>query len=308
MTSNTLSDGVYTDFKGLTQLRFKAATDSPKALQEVGKQFEALFIQMMLQSMRQASPGDPLFGGKEQALYRDLFDKQISMNMAEKSKLGLADLIVNQLRHGVQPKISSSSGTALYRSQSISTSNQVAKNSETVSGSENKEAYLSPSAFVKKIWPYAQRAAEQLHVDPQLLVAQAALETGWGRGIIRHPDGRSSNNYFGIKAGASWGGETASVTTLEYRDGVAVKERVPFRSYDSLSESFQDYVQFLKSNPRYEDALAHADNPSQYANALQNAGYATDPYYSEKIRNVLGGDTLTSAMTDLNLSGAGPIG
>ena len=99
------------------------------------------------------------------------------------------------------------------------------------------------------------------------------------------------------------------------RDGVAglsairmVKERVPFRSYDSLSESFQDYVQFLKSNPRYEDALAHADNPSQYANALQNAGYATDPYYAEKIRNVLGGDTLTSAMTDLNLSGAGPIG
>ena len=113
MTSSSPPDNVYTDFKGLTQLRYKASTDSPKALREVGKHFEALFIQMMLQSMRQASPGDPLFGGKEQELYQDLFDKQISLNMAEKSKLGLADLIVSQLQHNPQFQHSSQEGAAL---------------------------------------------------------------------------------------------------------------------------------------------------------------------------------------------------
>ena len=305
MTSSSPPDNVYTDFKGLTQLRYKASTDSPKALREVGKHFEALFIQMMLQSMRQASPGDPLFGGKEQELYQDLFDKQISLNMAEKSKLGLADLIVSQLQHNPQFQHSSQEGAAL---QSKPAGEQTDNNSSSLSKSENKDIFPSPTAFVKEVWPYAQQAAEQLNVDPQVLVAQAALESGWGRGIIRHPDGRSSNNLFGIKAGANWRKETATVTTLEYRDGVAVRESVPFRSYDSLAKSFQDYVQFLQTNPRYKGALAFADDPRQFADALQDAGYATDPHYADKVRTVLDGDTLASALADLKLNEGGPIG
>ena len=147
-----------------------------------------------------------------------------------------------------------------------------------------------------------------MNVDPQVLVAQAALETGWGRGISRHPDGRSSNNLFGIKAGSDWQKETVSVPTLEFRDGVAVRERASFRSYDSIAASFQDYVQFLKNNPRYKEALVHAGDPQRFSNALQEAGYATDPQYAAKIHNVLNSYTLSSAMSDLKVSATNPIG
>lgn len=305
MTAATPSNSVYTDFQGLAQLRRKATSDAPAALKEVGKHFEALFIQMMLQSMRQASPGDPLFGGKEGELYRDLFDKQISMNMASKGTLGLADIIVKQLQQNAQLQKPAETNTEQAPAQSAAPAVQPVSNR---SDTGNDAVYASPSAFVKDIWPEAQKAAEQLGVDPQVLVAQAALETGWGRGIIRHQGGRSSHNLFGIKAGGSWQKETVTVPTLEYRDGVAVKERASFRSYDSLAASFQDYVQFLQSNPRYKEALMHAGDPRQFAGALQQAGYATDPRYAEKISNVLGGDTLASVLSALKISDDRPIG
>jgi len=304
MTVNTLSDSVYTDFRGLSQLQYKASTDNPQALQEVGKHFEALFIQMMLQSMRKATPDNPLFGGKAEEMYRDLFDKQISMSMAAKGQLGLADMIVKQLQHKAELLDSPSKNTT----QAPSAPAQTDSSAATRVGTINKTAYASPSAFVKDVWAYAQRAAKQLNVDPQVLVAQAALETGWGRGVIRHPDGRSTHNLFGIKAGAGWQKEAASVPTLEYRDGVAVKERASFRSYASLAEGFQDYVDFLQNNPRYKEALSYAGNPQKFTNALQQAGYATDPTYAQKIGNVLSGDTLASAMADLKINAANPIG
>jgi len=305
MTVNAPSDSVYTDFQGLSQLRYKAGTDTQKALQEVGKHFEALFVQMMMQSMRQASPGDPLFGGKEEELYRDLFDKQLSMTMASHGNLGLADMIVRQLQHNSESQDPADKSASQMQPQLTPAKNQSESQSKDAT---NKAAYLLPTTFVKDILPYAQTAAEQLNVDPQVLVAQAALETGWGRGITRHPDGRSSNNLFGIKAGSDWQKETVSVPTLEFRDGVAVRERASFRSYDSIAASFQDYVQFLKNNPRYKEALVHAGDPQQFSNALQEAGYATDPQYAVKIHNVLNSYTLSSAMSDLKVNATNPIG
>jgi len=304
MTVNTLSDSVYTDFRGLSQLQYKASTDNPQALKEVGKHFEALFIQMMLQSMRKATPDNPLFGGKAEEMYRDLFDKQISMSMAGKGQLGLADMIVKQLQHKTQ--LQDHLGKISVQGQSAPGQTDSAAAARV--GAANKTAYASPSEFVKDVWPYAQKAAKQLNVDPQVLVAQAALETGWGRGVITHPDGRSTHNVFGIKAGAGWQKEAASVPTLEYRDGIAVKERASFRSYGSLAESFQDYVDFLQNNPRYKQALSLASNPNKFTNALQQAGYATDPNYAQKIGNVLSGDTLASALADLKINAANPIG
>ena len=304
MTVNTLSDSVYTDFRGLSQLQYKASTDNPQALKEVGKHFEALFIQMMLQSMRKATPDNPLFGGKAEEMYRDLFDKQISMSMAAKGQLGLADMIVKQLQHKAQLQDN-------FGKDSVQTPSAPAQADSPVAArvvAANKTAYASPSAFVKDVWPYAQKAAKQLNVDPQVLIAQAALETGWGRGVIKHADGRSTHNLFGIKAGAGWQKEVASVPTLEYRDGIAVKERASFRSYGSLAEGFQDYVEFLRNNPRYKQALSFASNPNKFTNALQQAGYATDPNYAQKIGNVLGGDTLASAMADLKINATNPIG
>jgi flagellar protein FlgJ len=305
MTVSVPSNSVYTDFQGLAQLRQKAAKDAPAALQEVGKHFEAFFIQMMLQSMRQASSGDPLFGGKEGEIYRDLFDKQISMTMSSQGALGLGDMIARQLQQSAELQKAAETSTAQDMGKPSPPSVQAGSNSADAG---NKAVYSSPSSFVKDVWPYAQQAAQQLGVDPQVLVAQAALETGWGRGVVRHPDGRSANNLFGIKAGGGWQNETASVNTLEYRDGIAVKERAVFRSYDSLAESFQDYVQFLKNNPRYKEALMHAGDPQQFTGALQDAGYATDPQYAEKINNVLGGETLASALSDLKINDAHPIG
>ena len=308
MNGNNLSNGVYTDFRGLTELRYNAATHNSKALDEVGKHFEAMFIQMMLQSMRQATPGDSLFGGKEQELYRDLFDKQISLNMAAKSTLGLADLIVSQLQHKIHSQISSESGSQQSIPQTSPVVVEGNKYSPRIINNLQDNGISAPKEFVKNIWPYAQQAAKQLEIDPQVLVAQAALETGWGRGIARHLDGRSSNNLFGIKAGSGWQGETVSVVTLEYRDGIPVRERTPFRSYNSPADSFQDYVNYLQNNPRYKEALMTTNNPTQFVSSLQDAGYATDPAYADKILGVLNGDTLTSALADLKLTGVDPIG
>lgn len=305
MTSSIPSNSIYTDFQGLTRLQYRAAKDDPKALQEVGKHFESLFIQMMLQSMREASPGDPLLGGNEGALYRDLFDKQISMAIGSQGSLGLANMIVRQLQNNAQSQSPAEAGEIRPTNQIASPSAQVESKSADAG---NVAVYTSPSSFVKAIWPYAHESAEKLGVDPRVLVAQAALETGWGRGVIRHADGRSSNNLFGIKGGGSWQEETVSVPTLEYRDGVAVKERALFRSYDSLAKSFQDYVQFLQNNPRYKEALMYVGDPQQFTRALQEAGYATDPRYAEKIHQLIGGDTLASALSELKISDTQPIG
>ena len=141
----------------------------------------------------------------------------------------------------------------------------------------------SPDKFAQVLMPYAKEAAKMLGVDPSILVAQAALETGWGQHIIQRADGESSHNLFNIKVGKNWAGSRAMVDVLEYEDGVAVKKRDGFRAYGSYQESIDDYVALLKSNPRYSNALKHGDNPEYYINALQDAGYATDPRYGEKV-------------------------
>jgi len=150
----------------------------------------------------------------------------------------------------------------------------------------------SPETFVQQVLPLAEKAAKALGVDPRVLVAQAALETGWGKSIIRDGDGQSSNNLFNIKADGRWNGDSVSVGTIEYRNGLPQPEKASFRAYASLEESLQDYVSFLQDNPRYEKALEQAGNPVAYLQALQRAGYATDPNYADKIDSIFRGNTL----------------
>jgi flagellar protein FlgJ len=142
---------------------------------------------------------------------------------------------------------------------------------------------------VREVWEHARSSAQALGVDPRVLVAQSALETGWGRQVIRDQQGRSSYNLFGIKADARWDGAAVSVSTLEYRDNIARPETARFRKYDSVAGSFNDYVDFLRRNPRYENALANSSNSEAYLSALQSAGYATDPAYADKVMAVLSG-------------------
>lgn len=157
----------------------------------------------------------------------------------------------------------------------------------------------SPEDFVKTLFPVAEKVAERIGIDPRVLLAQSALETGWGKRMITRPDGSNSHNLFGIKADSRWSGESASVMTTEFDKGVVRKEYASFRAYDSYEESFNDYVDFLESNPRYQEALDNSHDAEAFARHLQQAGYATDPVYARKISRVMNSDTMSLALREL---------
>ena len=289
MTIGATKADVYTDFKGLAELRLNGQANPEETLRTAGRQFEAMFIQMMLKSMRDASPGDSLMGSGGQDMYQDMFDKQISLTLSAKGALGLGEAMVRQMQQAqaVPKNIPDAAAVAMPLRPSAPAGPRAAAQHESQSG------FKTPEAFVAALWPAAQASAHELGVDPRVLIAQAALETGWGRSVLQQGDGRSSHNLFNIKAGESWEGGRVNVATLEYRDGVAMKERANFRVYDSFKDSFADYVELIKSQPRYRDALANAGDPRQFVNELQRAGYATDPRYAEKIDAILRRDLLS---------------
>ncbi|MDH5767110.1 MAG: glucosaminidase domain-containing protein, partial [Gammaproteobacteria bacterium] len=157
-------------------------------------------------------------------------------------------------------------------------------------------------SFVQDIWPHARRAADQLGVSPDVLVAQSALETGWGKHVRYFSNGDNSFNLFGIKADKRWQGESISFNTLEFNDGAMQKQQARFRAYGSLAEAFNDYVDFIQTNPRYQPALEKAYNPAAFTQELQRAGYATDPDYAEKINRVRSSELIQSQVAKLKNS------
>ncbi|WP_454009932.1 flagellar assembly peptidoglycan hydrolase FlgJ [Aeromonas sp. Marseille-Q7275] len=157
---------------------------------------------------------------------------------------------------------------------------------------ESAKVFDSPEEFVERLMPLAKKAADKLGLSPAVLVAQAALESGWGKRVIKDGEGQMSHNLFGIKADPRWEGPKAVVSTLEYEQGVASRQKAAFRSYESFEESFNDYVDFLTSGSRYKGALAKVDSPDRYFEALQQAGYATDPQYASKLKQVLRSDAI----------------
>lgn len=178
---------------------------------------------------------------------------------------------------------------------------------QVASANPQQYARNTPERFVAEIWDHAQRAARELGVDPRALVAQAALETGWGKRVIQRNDGGSAHNLFGIKA-AGWKGERARTGTHEYRNGVRQNETADFRAYSSPAESFADYVRLLKSNPRYQKALAAGKDIHGFARGLQQAGYATDPSYAKKIASIATGPTLGKVISAVGNTVGGAIG
>ena len=300
---------VYTDFSGLASLRARAREDRDEALDQVSRQFESLFLQMMLKSMRDASFGGGLLDGEHTQFYRDLYDKQLAMHLAERGGIGLADVLQTQLG-GRPAEALAGRGPGDYRATPVAARPVRPQSPATLPSSappaspdlarpgragEGDLLDGTPEGFVRTLWPHASEAAARLGLPPEALLAQAALETGWGRHVIRRADGGSSHNLFGIKADGRWQGERASTQTLEYVDGVAVRVRDHFRAYASHADSFNDYVDFLQRNPRYRDALQRTGDAAAYFSALQAAGYATDPAYATKIQRILDGDTLRNA-------------
>lgn len=299
---------VYTDLNGLARLKSRARAESPEALKQTAQQFEALFLQATLKSMRQA--GEPfeskLVDGNGLRAFRDMHDQQMALHLSKSSSFGFADLLVKQLGHQAAKagdKPPQGMGLDDYRHGAV----RMMPLHGAAAGSHPIERPVKPAymplqgtasahvaarrtppvvdkqEFLRELLPEAEAAAKELGVDPKLLLSQAALETGWGRHTVRRGDGGDSYNLFGIKAGSGWQGRRVATTTLEYIQGVPVRKTDYFRAYDSYKDSFHDYVGFLRDNPRYAQAISRADDPQGFVSALQKAGYATDPRYASKV-------------------------
>ncbi|MET0288912.1 MAG: flagellar assembly peptidoglycan hydrolase FlgJ [Pseudoxanthomonas sp.] len=348
-----------------------SAQSTPAQIDKAAKQLEGQFAQMLIKSMRDASFGDSLFPGENQA-FRDMYDQQLSTAMTKGKGLGLAPVIARQLTQmqggaaetpkagdaGTDGKGGLSLTGAMGSAVSHALTGALGGAASAVGGlplqaaerafdliagrmdagaGDNKQADAlsttlqgqtdpandidwsasapqaddaaqignaaqtassfaprSPEHFVAKIWDHAQVAARELGVDAKALVAQAALETGWGRRMISSSAG-NANNLFGIKA-TGWSGKSATVSTTEYYNGVKTTEQAAFRAYNSPAESFADYVRMIKNNPRYQQALQSGGDVRKFASALQQAGYATDPNYASKISAIANGKTLGDAL------------
>ncbi len=288
-----------TDFNQFTELRTAANRNDPAALREVASQFEALFLQTMLKSMREASLGDPIFGNSDQQeMYQGMMDQQLALEMASGKGVGLAEMLVRQL--GGEDSARPSRPDGGFPLSAAARSNRVASGKPA-------PAWSDPKSFAREIWPHAERAGRRLNVAPEAIVAQAALETGWGAHVMPDRSGDSSFNLFGIKAGAGWQGDQVSRQTLEFEGGVPRRQKADFRAYGDVAATFDDYTDFLTDNPRYSDVRDHGEDVAGFANALQASGYATDPRYADKITSIMNSPTMRAVIGELKNPSPQPI-
>ncbi len=376
--SNTYS---YNDLSSLNAITQVGKKDEAQALKEVAKQFESMFVGMMLKTMREANAvfeeGNPL-SSNESKFYRQMFDDQLALSLSKGKGMGLADTLYRQLKQQFdvkehakdnENKEVTNKGFSLNKKvnpfslsepvsslpvpadapfelkfnkpkavESIPASTPInapikinevnniktddaLKNvlalhlvnqtsgpevtikkelTDTSTGKVQKQSgFQSPQEFVNIIWPIAQKVASDMKVEPKAIIAQAALETGWGKHIIHQQDGKNSHNLFGIKADRRWDGGVANVSTLEYKNGIAKKEVAPFRVYDSYESSLKDYAHFIKNSSRYKEAVQQGNNIQGYSEGLQKGGYATDPNYANKIQRIAAGDVLNNAINQV---------
>jgi len=363
---NAQNADVYTDFSGLAKLKNQARKESPEALKEVAKQFESIFLNNVLKSMREAKLAEGVMDNDQSKFYNDMYDQQLAVHLSGSPGVGLADLIVKQLspdkpkneKQDIEDYLNRSEGVSRSGSEQARVINRQAsgKTGSSAIGFEEGQVKVtpymqdttarmqeveqrierlprtpldemtevpfnsdhtlpmqsiealkadhalpiqSPEEFVRRLHPLAVQAARELGVEPKVILAQAALESGWGRSVIKNNNGSNSFNLFNIKADKAWQGKQAQVATLEFDQGIPKKVNAGFRSYDSFKESFRDYVDFIKSNPRYGDALKKAGNAEQYMHELQQAGYATDPKYVNKVMSIYQGSTMAEFEPDV---------
>lgn len=255
-------------------------------------------------------------------MYQSMLDQQMSLQLATRGGgVGLARVIERQLsatretvtppEGGVPLEVSigrgfdaaasprstaaSASGPAVPAAKTAAALPAFAPTSVAPANLPNMPAGAGPRAFVDKVWPQAVEASRVTGIPARFLVAQAALETGWGKHELKNADGSPSHNLFNIKAGRRWSGETVSTTTTEYSNGVAGREQARFRAYGSYAESFQDYARLIRDNPRYAGVAGQVDAVA-FARGLQSAGYATDPLYADKLARIINGNTLRVAL------------
>lgn len=323
-TSGALDGRLALDVQSIDALRNTVRTSPDEGLKQVSRQFEALFMNMVLKSMREATPSSGLFESRDQKIYLSMLDQQLAQNLSGRG-VGLAEAMLAQLSRGAAEAEPGGGGTGIEGmpftpqpgaaaarrtdmpfapqagiplgsaptpdapSRTASANVDLGiyqRNSERISPAAEGSLQGKVDGFVQRMGNAAQVASAASGVPAPLILAQAALESGWGKREIRADDGTQSFNLFGIKADRSWKGPVVETTTTEYIDGEPQRVRAKFRAYGSYDEAFTDYARFITRNPRYANVLA-AETPAEAAHGLQKAGYATDPQYGQKLVRIM---------------------
>jgi flagellar protein FlgJ len=314
-TTNDLSGKFALDLRDMGGLKQSARAGSPEALKTASTQFEAMFVNMMLKSMREATPQDGMMDSQQSKTFQTMLDQQTSQNIAKKG-IGLADMLVRQLSKKTDAQALAIGGEAgdktsganggsfagaaslmdakLQRAIAAAGGNAAASAATSTSASTDAAASTNKGSqaphvrsFQEKLSAHAEEASKATGIPAKFMLGQAALESGWGRREIKGRDGSNSNNLFGIKATADWKGKVVEATTTEYVNGKAQTKVERFRAYDSYADSFKDYAKLITDNPRYEKVLASAGDAASFAQGLQKAGYATDPNYATKLTSII---------------------
>jgi len=313
-TKNDLSSKFALDLRDMGGLKQSARAGSPEALKTASTQFEAMFVNMMLKSMREATPQDGMMDSQQSKTFQTMLDQQTSQNIAKKG-IGLADMLVRQLtKQGdaqalaiggeAGDKASGANGGSFAGAASLmdaklqraiaaaggnAAASATSATSATDAAASTNKGSQAPHvrSFQEKLTSHAEEASKATGIPAKFMLGQAALESGWGRREIKGRDGTNSHNLFGIKANADWKGKTVEATTTEYVNGKAQTRVERFRAYDSYADSFKDYAKLITDNPRYEKVLASAGDAASFAQGLQKAGYATDPNYATKLTSII---------------------
>jgi len=290
------------DASGLDKLKMAARGNSPEAVKAAAAQFEALFLENVMKTMRDAAPADGLLDSEQGRTMQAMLDQQYARAMASRG-IGLADMLARQL---TPFSASASPGKSANLANQADPTDPLAAfiagasgagaapavtgrhgGRRQVAAADGTEAASRPRSFAQRFAAMAEAASEATGIPAKFMIAQAALETGWGRREIHRADGSNSHNLFGIKAGKGWNGPVAEVMTTEYVNGVATRRVEKFRAYGSYEEAFADYAKMLTNSSRYKSVVASASDAVGFAQGLQRAGYATDPLYADKLRRVI---------------------
>lgn len=291
MSPPALPQSLAVDTRALDDLKVRARNNPETALKDAAKQFEVLFMNMLLKSMRDTVPQEGLFDSEQTRFYTSMLDQQLSEKMSTRG-IGLAEIMVRQL----QRQSHAFPATDAAGVNGINGIGSVPGAAAPAGPSRSAAPVGDARAFVNRMWPEAAEASRTTGIPAHFILGQAALESGWGAREIRGADGSASHNLFGIKAGRGWQGDSVEVTTTEYIDGVPRKTVERFRAYDSYASAFEDYARLLKNNPRYAGVIEGSRDAASFARALQQAGYATDPQYADKLTRVINGNVLRQSL------------
>ena len=301
-----LSQHLAIDARGLNKLQRSARDSSPESIKAVAAQFEALFLNMMLKSMRDAGGGEGgLFDNEQSRMYTSMLDQQLTQSMSSRG-IGLADVLIRQLTpqhaasgpvqagqdslHQAMERMLSEQPSGSAATPALSATSAAANAQGLPVTPQRNNAAGQPAhvqAFQARLGAHAEEASRITGIPSKFILAQAALESGWGKHEITGANGEPSHNLFGIKATGGWKGKVVETATTEYVDGVPQRRVEKFRAYDSYAEAFRDYARMLSNNPRYQDVIAQGRDAVGFASQLQRAGYATDPNYSAKLTRII---------------------